>query len=918
MIYNNLNLPATLVHSVNGKKYTLNGKLLSINESTKLATMQFGDKTNSNIPLNEVYLNEGALKDMIKKTGKKIKDAAKKTWEKIKGVLSLIGGFLIPVDEDGNELTEFINSPINYPLMDLPESIKIVPSDKTLQLCAACGGDIINACTIDEAFADSIAREKAEIETYWTRVMREYAKPENESLTLSETVKMVNETYYHETTNSKALNETVSLYSGNTQYYGKNVNTASLKRLIKRNIVNQITEADDKDFSLLIWGAPGIGKTAIIKSAAKEIKKQKGYNLDMVVVACGGLHNDDFDLPDTAYNVADEKIAVGAPQTWLPVFSKNGLTPEEIEWKNEFYNSGKFRIRKKPDDKNHILNRVSKDGEGQTIPTVDWKSLPGESFDGGILFFDELARIADPQTVTIMMNLMGDRIYKDMEIASKWSLISAANRLSDNNTSEVNKEFFEIWDVAKYNRFTMLNYVPTKKEWLEWAREVDEEGGVQHVDELICKFIESTEGDAVWYDAFGNGSRGDIKDANIKRIAGDWDSGANLPIEDIKNMGTWISNPTNAVFLGSRLTWNGRTWHKKIGNAIRKLLKNEIFADYPEKYQACFSPIIQTRKSPDGFGTEEYTALTLNQNNIEKQLNSLPADVWYELTADYEQLDPNGNFRKNDRLGMFMKMVQEIIEIETGDDSLPSTSWQTYNNVDAIISRDDIKAIYNTGAMKDAKMRKADNILFGTQFDYTSNMDIAWKSNANGISKVVMRVLDAFDDNIKPNQVLSDIEAITKNAERYEVTPAEVERYRNEYTLHLTDANGKEIRTIPTLLAHDSILDENLEESIVHVLKNSKVAKKMANLAFWIAKITIQSTNAPLVVALGGDDENGVNYMAEGTIVWRFTQMINKDPQLAKAYSDTEIIRKYGLFGPALNILETIKEYYDDELQNNH
>ena len=92
----------------------------------------------------------------------------------------------------------------------------------------------------------------------------------------------------------------------------------------------------------------------------------------------------------------------------------------------------------------------------------------------------------------------------------------------------------------------------------------------------------------------------------------------------------------------------------------------------------------------------------------------------------------------------------------------------------------------------------------------------------------------------------------------------------------------------------------------------------MANLAFWIAKITIQSTNAPLVVALGGDDENGVNYMAEGTIVWRFTQMINKDPQLAKAYNDAAIIRKYGLFGPALNILETIKEYYDDELQNNH
>ena len=222
----------------------------------------------------------------------------------------------------------------------------------------------------------------------------------------------------------------------------------------------------------------------------------------------------------------------------------------------------------------------------------------------------------------------------------------------------------------------------------------------------------------------------------------------------------------------------------------------------------------------------------------------------------------------------------------------------------------DIKAIYNTGAMKDAKMRKADNILFGTLSDYTSNMDIAWKSNANGISKVVTKVLDAFNDNIKPNQILSDIEAITKNAERYEVTPAEVERYRNEYTLHLTDANGKEIRTIQTLLAHDSILDEGLEEAIVHVLKNSKVAQKMANLAFWIAKITVQSsTNAPLIAALGIDNDYG----AEGTIVWRFTQMISKNPELVKAYNDATIIRKYGLFKPALNILEVIKEYYDDE-----
>ena len=42
--------------------------------------------------------------------------------------------------------------------------------------------------------------------------------------------------------------------------------------------------------------------------------------------------------------------------------------------------------------------------------------------------------------------------------------------------------------------------------------------------------------------------------------------------------------------------------------------------------------------------------------------------------------------------------------------------------------------------------------------------------------------------------------------------------------------------------------------------------------------------------------------------------MINKNPQLAKEYNDATIIRKYGLFKPAINILETIKDYYDDEI----
>ena len=58
MVYKNLNIPATLVHTVDGKKYTINGELLSINEAANTCVMKFGNKISRNIPVEEVYLNE--------------------------------------------------------------------------------------------------------------------------------------------------------------------------------------------------------------------------------------------------------------------------------------------------------------------------------------------------------------------------------------------------------------------------------------------------------------------------------------------------------------------------------------------------------------------------------------------------------------------------------------------------------------------------------------------------------------------------------------------------------------------------------------------------------------------------------------------------------------------------------------------
>jgi len=66
--------------------------------------MQFGDKVTNSVPLNEVFLVQESLKDLAKKGSEKLKSFASKLWNKIKDVVKSIGGLLIPVNEDGDEL----------------------------------------------------------------------------------------------------------------------------------------------------------------------------------------------------------------------------------------------------------------------------------------------------------------------------------------------------------------------------------------------------------------------------------------------------------------------------------------------------------------------------------------------------------------------------------------------------------------------------------------------------------------------------------------------------------------------------------------------------------------------------------------------------------------------------------------------
>lgn len=166
---------------------------------------------------------------------------------------------------------------------------------------------------------------------------------------------------------------------------------------------------------LLIWGAPGVGKTAIINRVRKEIQSKDSRLLDMQL---SFKEHDDFFLP--SYNV-DKTLATDVPKSYLPVWEdKPGMTDEE---------------RKAAD----------------------------EACGRGVIFLDELSR-AKPQVQNVCLKLVQERKLGDTyKLGSGWVVIAASNRIEDDIDSQ------HSLGAALANRFQQVNYTPTCKSWRKWA-----------------------------------------------------------------------------------------------------------------------------------------------------------------------------------------------------------------------------------------------------------------------------------------------------------------------------------------------------------------------------------------------------------------------------------------------------------------
>jgi hypothetical protein len=216
----------------------------------------------------------------------------------------------------------------------------------------------------------------------------------------------------------------------------RNVGYDELSRIVKR-----VAKYNDER-PLMIWGAPGIGKTSIVKAI------QKTYGGRLIDVQLTTYAPEDFFLPVT--NPAPDanlksRRASRVPQEWLPVYHES----EGVEG-----------------------NAKANGPDGK----------------GGIIFLDELSR-APGAIRNICLKLVLDReVDGGWKLGDKWIILAASNRMEDDETNT------ESFGTALGNRFQQVNYVPDVKAYAKYAMGAKDETGTDIFDPRIISFLNWSKG----------------------------------------------------------------------------------------------------------------------------------------------------------------------------------------------------------------------------------------------------------------------------------------------------------------------------------------------------------------------------------------------------------------------------------------
>lgn len=337
-----------------------------------------------------LYLNSKTVDESA------VGDFFKKTWNYLKGKIAQIGNWFVSVIGDKV-----------LPVM-LPITSQIALKDKPVSGVHWLGNSTDKKFSGVNTSEEDILKTRPSTLQVWQQAAKRKVTEAKDCRTFEQIL------------------EVLKLASDDNQI--RNIDGAELERLVE-----MVLRKGSSAKPLLIWGAPGIGKTAIVNAV---LKKVKGADSRMLDFQLSMKEHDDFFLP--SYNVNKTK-AVDLPKSYLPVWEDlDSMTDEE---------------RKAAD----------------------------EACGTGLLFLDELSR-AKPQVQDVCLKLIGERKLGDKyKLGSGWSVIAASNRMEDDMDTQHDLS------MALANRFRQVNYSPTCKSWRKWA---DQQG---YMNKHVLDWLEQNE-----------------------------------------------------------------------------------------------------------------------------------------------------------------------------------------------------------------------------------------------------------------------------------------------------------------------------------------------------------------------------------------------------------------------------------------
>ena len=332
-----------------------------------------------------------------------------------------------------------------------------------------------------------------------------------------------------------------------------------LRRIIHDNPAEN--EIGEESLATFIFGAPGIGKTTIPKAIINEFNKadeNKTKKKSIIVIECGDLELGGFYLPmpdDTDM----KNILEARPGLKKKLLNNYGFTDSDIEnmkgvrvLKTEESPKTWLPVYKPSSDKNTQRAQTLVANSG-TIKYKEWNEELGEfeefiedTFDGGIIMFDEFLRADEELFKTIMQLITKRETSGGYKIGSKWSIIACSNRPCDDK--EVKDRFAKLAP-AFGNRMSggAFNYIPDFNEWAKWAKKSG------YFDDDTLAFISQDVGtNKDEYDVIG-------KKGKIQKVVA-YRRWHNLDTSKFHNMG-----PDNRMVFASPRSWaNLMLWvHKQ-------------------------------------------------------------------------------------------------------------------------------------------------------------------------------------------------------------------------------------------------------------------------------------------------------------------------------------------------------------------